>query len=258
MLCAKAGTTPIRSITSSKCSTAQRPRNKKGARPLPPECPESSQRRRKNATSSPSPTQTPTRIFRPPMQCSRRVSRSTVVVGPLAQQVKIDYDKLGEDHKIDGDVTLLTKFLRAGAKKRGGQRDVIAWDSTAFNYLISPDQYSCETSHWQFVACTSISKSGKPVDENDVCLTHRESDPGGWTANEYYQLWIGDLKNIPTAVLTPGAACCPEARERARRQWAVEQYCPRLPQLRRRRRKHHSRANHEVQLLIHVKSYETI
>ena len=58
------------------------------------------------------------------------------------------------------------------------------------------------------MACTSIPKSGKPVDENDVCLTHRESDPGGWTANEYYQLWIGDLKNIPTAVsrLEPPAA----------------------------------------------------
>ena len=120
----------------------------------------------------------------------------TVVVGPLAQQVKIDYAELGQDHQVDGDVTLLTHFLRAGAAKRGGQRDVVAWDSTAFNYLIYPDAYSCETGNWQLVACQSISSSAGEVDKDDVCLTHREFDPGGWTGNEYYQLWIGDLQNI--------------------------------------------------------------
>lgn len=171
----------------------------KGARQLPEDCPEV-------------PNEEGKRYFQPlpdsntnsDFPAAHAVLASgvpvTVVVGPLAQQVKIDYNKIGEDHKIDGEVTLLTKFLRAGAKKRGGQRDVIAWDSTAFNYLISPDQYMCETSHWQFVACSSIPKSGEPGDENDVCLTHRESDPGGWTSNEYYQLWIGDLEKIPTAV----------------------------------------------------------
>ena len=182
-------------------------KEQKGARPLPPECPEVPNEEEKRYFQ-PLPDSNTNSDFPAAHAVLASGVPVTVVVGPLAQQVKIDYDKLGEDHKIDGDVTLLTKFLRAGAKKRGGQRDVIAWDSTAFNYLISPDQYSCETSHWQFVACTSIPKSGKPVDENDVCLTHRESDPGGWTANEYYQLWIGDLKNIPTAVsrLEPPAA----------------------------------------------------
>ena len=179
----------------------------KGAKPLPAGCPEVPNKEEKRYFQ-PLPDSNTNSDFPAAHAVLASGVPVTVVVGPLAQQVKIDYNKLGEDHKIDGDVTLLTKFLRAGAKKRGGQRDVIAWDSTAFNYLISPDQYTCETNHWQFVACSSISNSKEPGDENDVCLTHREADPGGWTANEYYQLWIGDLNKIPTTVsrLEPPAA----------------------------------------------------
>ena len=119
----------------------------------------------------------------------------TIVVGPLAQQVTIDYDEIGKKHSDDHGPTLLTRFLQQGAKERGGQRDVIAWDSTAFNYLLLPDVYACEIGNWQFVPCQGISKPGEGS-HDDICLTHREPDFGGWTSKEYYQLWVGNLEHI--------------------------------------------------------------